>query len=229
MMLGREKMKPFDPSYVVELLPLLLKYLHVTISIAIVSMVLGLILALILAVIRIYRVKILFPLSKLFISYFRGTPLIVQLFLLYYGVPQIIPIFKDLTSYNAAVLGLSLNASAYMAEIIRAAISSVDKGQMEACLSVGMTPWQGMRRIIFPQAARVAVPSLGNTFVDLVKGSSLAFTMGVAEIMAKSQMSAAANYKFFESYLAVSLVYWAIIVFFNHLQKLIENRLNKAY
>jgi putative amino-acid transport system permease protein len=212
-----------------ELFPLLIKYVHITISIALLSMIIGLVLALILAVIRIYNVKILYPISKLYISFFRGTPLLVQLFLLYYGIPQVLPFFRELNAYSAAVIGLSLNGSAYMAEIIRASISSVDKGQMEASLSVGMTQWQGMRRIVFPQAARVAVPSLGNTFIDLVKGSSLAFIMGVAEILAKAQMSAAANYRFFESYLVVALIYWAIITFFNYLQKILEVRLGKAY
>lgn len=222
-------MKPFDLQYTMELFPLLIKYVHITISIALLSMIIGLVLALILAVIRIYNVKILYPISKLYISFFRGTPLLVQLFLLYYGIPQVLPFFRELNAYSAAVIGLSLNGSAYMAEIIRASISSVDKGQMEASLSVGMTQWQGMRRIVFPQAARVAVPSLGNTFIDLVKGSSLAFIMGVAEILAKAQMSAAANYRFFESYLVVALIYWAIITFFNYLQKILEVRLGKAY
>lgn len=222
-------MKPFDLQYTMELFPLLIKYVHITISIALLSMIVGLVLALILAVIRIYNVKILYPISRLYISFFRGTPLLVQLFLLYYGIPQVLPFFRELNAYSAAVIGLSLNGSAYMAEIIRASISSVDKGQMEASLSVGMTQWQGMRRIVFPQAARVAVPSLGNTFIDLVKGSSLAFIMGVAEILAKAQMSAAANYRFFESYLVVALIYWAIITFFNYLQKILEVRLGKAY
>ncbi len=222
-------MKPFDLQYTMELFPLLIKYVHITISIALLSMIIGLVLALILAVIRIYNVKILYPISRLYISFFRGTPLLVQLFLLYYGIPQVLPFFRELNAYSAAVIGLSLNGSAYMAEIIRASISSVDKGQMEASLSVGMTQWQGMRRIVFPQAARVAVPSLGNTFIDLVKGSSLAFIMGVAEILAKAQMSAAANYRFFESYLVVALIYWAIITFFNYLQKILEVRLGKAY
>jgi putative S-methylcysteine transport system permease protein len=222
-------MKPFDITYVFGIYPVLLKYVHVTITIALISMVIGLVLALMLAMIRIYKVKLLYPLSKVYISFFRGTPLITQLFLLYYGLPQIVPVFRSLTAYNAAILGLSLNASAYMAEIIRGAISSVDKGQMEASLSVGMTPWQGLRRIVLPQAARVAIPSLGNTFVDLVKGSSLAFIMGVPEIMAKSQMSAAANFRFFESYLAVALLYWAIIIIFNQLQRIIEKKLSKAY
>jgi putative S-methylcysteine transport system permease protein len=222
-------LKPFDLQYTMELFPLLIKYVHITISIAVLSMIIGLALALMLAVIRIYNVKILYPISKLYISFFRGTPLLVQLFLLYYGIPQVVPFFRELNAYSAAVIGLSLNGAAYMAEIIRASISSVDKGQMEASLSVGMTQWQGMRRIVFPQAARVAVPSLGNTFIDLVKGSSLAFIMGVAEILAKAQMSAAANYRFFESYLVVALIYWAIITFFNYLQKILEVRLGKAY
>jgi len=168
-------MKPFDISFMFNLFPLLLKYLHVTLSIAILSMIIGLLLSLIVELLRLYKVKVLYPLSKVYVSFFRGTPLLVQLFLLYYGIPQIFPAFRSLTAYNAAVIGLSLNGSAYMAEIIRAAVNSVDKGQLEACLSVGMTKWQGMIGIVFPQAVRVALPSLGNTFVDLIKGSSLAF------------------------------------------------------
>jgi putative amino-acid transport system permease protein len=222
-------MKPFDINFMLELFPLLLKYLHVTISIAVLSMIIGLLLALIVEIIRIYRVKVLYPLSKVYVSFFRGTPLLVQLFLLYYGIPQIFPAFRSLNAYNAAVIGLSLNGSAYMAEILRAAVNSVDKGQLEAALSVGMTKWQGMIRIVFPQGARVALPSLGNAFVDLIKGSSLAFVMGVSEILAKAQMSAAANYRFFESYLAVALLYWIVIIFFTHIQKMLELKLNKAY
>lgn len=222
-------MKPFEFKYMFEIFPLLFKYLHVTITMAVVSMIIGLLLSMILVFIRIYNLKVLYPLSKVYISFFRGTPLLVQLFLLYYGLPQVIPVLKNISAMNAAIMGLSLNASAYMAEIIRASISSVDKGQMEASLSVGMTTWQGMRRIILPQAARIAVPPLGNTFVDLLKGSSIAFILGVADIMAKAQMSASANYRFFESYMAVALVYWASTTFFNYLQKLLEKRLNKAY
>jgi putative amino-acid transport system permease protein len=149
--------------------------------------------------------------------------------LLYFGLPQVIPIFKNVTAYSAAIIGLSLNSAAYMSETIRASIVSVDKGQMEASLSVGMTHWQGMKRIVLPQAARVAIPSLANNFIDLIKGSSLAFTIGVAEIMAKSQMNASATYRFFESYLAVAIIYWITISFFSYLQKLLERKLSRAY
>lgn len=216
----------FDVTYMLQVFPSLAKYIYLTVSLAVISMIIGLGIALSLVAIGTYKVKVLNPLSKLYISFFRGTPLLVQLFLLYYGLPQIIPIFNNINAYSAAIIGLSMNGSAYMVEILRGAISSVDKGQMEAVLSVGMTHWQGMKRIVIPQAARVAIPSLGNTFVDLLKGSSLAFTLGVAEILAQAQMSAAATYKFFENYAAVALIYWGIIIFFNYIQRLLEKKMN---
>ena len=223
-------MKPdFDVNYMMQSFPVLAKYIYLTVSLAVISMIIGSIIALVLVAIGTYKIKILDPLSKIYISFFRGTPLLVQLFLLYYGLPQIIPAFKSLDAYTATVIGLSMNASAYMVETLRGAISSVDKGQMEAALSIGMSHWQGMKRVVLPQAARVAIPSLGNTFVDLLKSSSLAFTLGVAEILAQAQMSAAATYKFFENYLAVALIYWGIIIFFNYIQRILENKMGHAY
>ena len=219
----------FDAAYMMQVFPLLSKYIYLTVSMAVISMIIGLFIALLLTAIGTYKIKILSPLSKLYISFFRGTPLLVQLFLLYYGLPQIIPVFQNVNAYSAAIIGLSMNSSAYMVETLRGAISSIDKGQIEAALSIGMTHWQGMKKIVLPQAARVAIPSLGNTFVDLLKSSSLAFTLGVAEILAQAQMSAAATYKFFENYLAVALIYWGIIIFFNYLQKALEKKMNNAY
>lgn len=223
-------MKPdFDINYMMQTFPLLGKYAYLTISLAVISMIIGLIISLILVAISTYNVKILSPLSKIYISFFRGTPLLVQLFLLYYGLPQIFPVFKSMNAYTATIIGLSMNSSAYMVETLRGAISSIDKGQMEAALSIGMSHWQGMKRIVLPQAARVAIPSLGNTFVDLLKSSSLAFTLGVAEILAQAQMSAAASYKFFENYLAVALIYWLIVIFFSYIQRMLENKMSHAY
>ena len=219
----------FDVVFMMQEFPLLSKYIYLTVSMAVISMIIGLFIALLLTAIGTYKIKILSPLSKLYISFFRGTPLLVQLFLLYYGLPQIIPVFQNVNAYSAAIIGLSMNSSAYMVETLRGAISSIDKGQIEAALSIGMTHWQGMKKIVLPQAARVAIPSLGNTFVDLLKSSSLAFTLGVAEILAQAQMSAAATYKFFENYLAVALIYWGIIIFFNYLQKALEKKMNSAY
>lgn len=222
-------MTKFDLNYFLNLVPLMMKYVVVTFEMSILSLVIGLILAVMIALIVHMKVKILYPIIKVWVSFFRGTPLIAQLFFLYFGVVQIFPSLKGMGAFTAVVIGLSFNASAYMAETLRAAISSVDKGQMEASLSVGMTYMQAMWRIVLPQAARVAIPPLSNSFIDIIKGSSLAFTLGVTEIMAVAQSEGASSYRFLESFTAVILLYWIIISFFGHIQKILEKKMNEAY
>ncbi|CED70105.1 amino acid ABC transporter permease [Aliivibrio wodanis] len=219
----------FDFAYMIELLPILFKYLGTTLEMAIWGLFFALALALILANLRVFKVPVLDQLSQLYISFFRGTPLLVQLFLLYYGLPQVFPIFVGLDAFSAAVIGLTLHFAAYMAESIRAAIIGVDRSQMEASLSIGMTTPQAMRRIILPQATRVALPSLMNYFIDMIKSTSLAFTLGVSEIMAKAQMEASSSFKFFEAFLAVALIYWGVVVILTRVQTWAETKLNKAY
>lgn len=219
----------FNLNYMLELFPILFKYLGTTLQMALIGLVFALILAVILAVVRTFKVIGLDQLAMLFISFFRGTPLLVQLFLIYYGLPRIFPIFTELDAFSASVIGLTLHFAAYKAESIRAAIMSVDRSQMEAALSIGMTHGQAMRRIILPQAARIATPSLMNYFIDMIKSTSLAFTLGVTEIMAKTQMEASSSFYFFESYLAVALIYWAIVILFTQVQSRLEAHLNRAY
>ena len=219
----------FDFQYIIELMPILLKYLGVTMEMALWGFVFALILALGLALVRVFKITFIQHLVSLYISFFRGTPLLVQLFLLYYGFPQFMPIFVGMDAFTAAIIGLSLHFSAYMAESIRAAILGIDKSQMEACLSLGMTRLQAMKRVILPQASRVATPSLMNYFIDMIKSTSLAFTLGVVEIMAKAQMEASSSFKFFESFLAVAVVYWIVVIIFTRIQHLLEYKLNKAY
>ncbi|HIF9158093.1 amino acid ABC transporter permease [Photobacterium damselae] len=219
----------FDVSYMVSLLPILAKYLTTTLSMALWGMIFALFLALVIALIRIKRIWGLNSLSLLYISFFRGTPLLVQLFLFYYGLPQVIPAFVGLDGYSAAVIGLSLHFAAYMAETIRGAILGIDNSQYEASLAIGMSEQQAMRRIILPQAMRIALPSLMNYFIDMIKSTSLAFALGVPEIMAKAQMEASSSFRFFEAFLAVALIYWLIVIVFTRLQTLAETRLNKAY
>lgn len=219
----------FDLQYMLSLMPILFRYLGITLGMACWGLVFSLILAVVLALVRVYRLPLLDQLSQLYISFFRGTPLLVQLFLLYYGLPQIIPLFVGLDAFTAAVIGLSLHFAAYKAESIRAAIMGIDRSQREAGLSIGMTEMQAMRRIILPQATRVALPSLMNYFIDMIKSTSLAFTLGVAEIMAKAQMEASSSFKFFEAFLAVALIYWGMVLLFTQLQNWAEARLNRAY
>lgn len=222
-------MQSFDFDYMLALFPILVKYLGITLEMSLIGFAAALVLSVLLALVRVFKVKGLDAVVIVYISFFRGTPLLVQLFLLYYGLPQVFPIFVGMDAFTAAVIGLSLHFSAYMAESIRGAILGIDKHQMEASLSVGMTEIQAMRRIILPQAARVATPSLMNYFIDMIKSTSLAFTLGVAEIMAKAQMEASSSFKFFESFLAVALIYWLVVIFFTRIQTVMEVRLNKAY
>ncbi|MFM1652127.1 amino acid ABC transporter permease [Brevibacillus sp. B_LB10_24] len=219
----------FDGQYMLEVFPTLLKYLPLTLVMAVVSMVFAILIGLFMAVMTKNRIPVIYQLATVYISFFRGTPTLVQLFLIYYGLPQLFPSFSVLNALSAAIIGLSLKNSAYLAEIFRAALNSVDEGQLEACLSVGMTRIQAYRRIILPQATRNAIPATGNTFIGLLKETSLAFTLGVAELFAQGKMMASASLKFFETYLAVAIVYWFVTIVYSFLQQFVENKLSKPY
>lgn len=217
----------FDLDFFYQLIPTMIHYLPVTISISFYALIIGFILAVIIATAVEMELKGFSQLAKVYVSFFRGTPLVAQLFLLYFGSVQIFPILINMSAYTASVIGLALNASAYMSETIRGAISAVDKGQMEAALSIGMTPLQAMSKIILPQAARVAIPALSNNFIDIVKGSALAFTIGVTEIMATAQMEGASAYRFLEAFTAVVLIYWVLISSLSFGQKRLELYMNR--
>lgn len=219
----------FDVSHMLELFPRLLKFVHLTLGMAIAAMAIAIALGLVLAIITKNKVRLLYPVANIFISFFRGTPTLVQLFLFYFGLPQLFPAFSVLDAFTVTVLGLGVRNAAFLSEVFRSAITSVDPGQWEAGLSVGMTKWQTLWRIVLPQAVRIAVPPTGNFFIILVKETSLAFTLGVAEIFAQAKMSAAATYKFFESFLSVAILYWLITIAWTFVQSRIERRLEKPY
>ena len=222
-------MRGLDFEYMWGLLPVLLGYVPLTLFMAFVGMVCALVLASVLAVERVFRVPVLDVFVRLFISFFRGTPLLVQLFLFYYGLPQVLSFLGKIDGVTATIMGLTLHFSAYMAESIRAAILGVDRSQWEAAQAVGMTQGQMMRQIILPQASRVAAPTLVNYFIDMIKGTSLAFTLGVTELMGATQKEAAGSFLYFEAFLVVALIYWAMVELLSQGQKRLETYLNKAY
>ncbi|MDQ0049430.1 amino acid ABC transporter permease [Paenibacillus polymyxa] len=219
----------FDFEYMLSVFPNIIKYLPLTIIMAVSAMIMASILGLIVALIRNSRIPVLTQLAAVYISFFRAIPMLVQLFLFYFGLPQLIPAFNSMTALTAALIGLSLKEAAFLAEIFRAGLNSVDKGQLEAGLSVGMTKFQTYRRMILPQAARNALPGTGNTFITLIKETALAFTLGVAEMFAQAKMMAAESFKFFETYLAVGLLYWFIVIGVSSLQRVAEKRINRPY
>ena len=221
-------MRPLDTAYMWDLVPVIAGYVPLTLFMAIVAMVAALTLGSALAIVRVLRVPVLDRIVAVFISFFRGTPLLVQLFLFYFGLPQIVPAMTGIDGVTAAIIGLTLHFSAYMAESIRGAILGVDRSQWEAAQSIGMTQGQLLRRIILPQAARTAAPTLMNYFIDMIKSTSLAFTLGVTEMMGAAQKEAAGSFLYLEAFLVVALFYWVIVETLSAGQRRLESSLGKA-
>jgi cystine transport system permease protein len=208
-----------------ESLPSLLwAALMFTVPLTLLSFVLGLAVGLAAALARLFGPRPLAALVRFYVWIFRGTPLLVQLFLIFYGLPSA-GILLD--AFTAALIGFTLNIGAYTSEIIRAAIGSVAKGQWEAAYSIGMTWSQAMRRTILPQAGRVAVPPLSNTFISLVKDTSLAAAITVPEMFQAAQRIVATTYEPLILYIVAALLYLALSSVLSSLQARLEIRLNR--
>ena len=204
--------------------PIALGGLLGTIPLALASFALGLVIALVVALARISGIRLLSALARFYISIIRGTPLLVQLFVIFYGLPSVGVL---LDPWPSAVIAFSLNVGGYAAEVIRAAILSVPKGQWEAGFTVGMSRGTSLRRIILPQAARVSVPPLSNTFISLVKDTSLASLILVTELFKEAQKVAAFSGDFMLIYIEAALVYWLICLVLSFAQTRIEKRLDR--
>ncbi len=208
-----------------------------TIYIAVVSQTLGVVLGLVAALMRMSRLRPLQILSGLYVWVFRGTPVIVQIFFVYFGVNilfgvTLIPNSLNLGAFTlsgaafAGILALGFNEGAYMREIIRAGIDSVDKGQMEAARSLGMRQGLAMRRIVLPQAARVIVPPLGNEFNNMLKTTSLLFFIGVMELWGNAEIGYSQTFKPVEYFMAVAVWYLLLTTIWTLIQSWIERRLS---
>jgi len=207
-----------------EALPTLLRAAPITLGYALAAMLLGLPLALLVALARLSRVSALRGVSGVYVSFMRGTPLLVQIFMLYYGLPAF---GVSVSPLLGGVLALTLNAAAYLSETMRASILSVPRGQREAALSLGLTGGQTLRLVVLPQAARVALPSLGNTLIGLVKDTSLVSVITVVELLRSAQLVIARTFEPFGPYLAAALIYWAISSGLALVQRRLEARLSR--
>jgi cystine transport system permease protein len=204
--------------------PLLWAALVFTAPLTLLSFCLGLLLGLFTALVRLFGAPPFAAAMRFYVWIFRGTPLLVQLFLIFYGLPSIGIV---LDAFPAALIGFTLNIGAYSSEIIRAAIASVAKGQWEAAYSIGMNWQQAMRRTILPQAARVAVPPLSNTFISLVKDTSLAAAITVPEMFQAAQRIVAVTYEPLILYIEAALIYLLLSSVLSALQVRLEKRLNR--
>ena len=219
----------FKFSYFLEMIPKIFLKLNVTLTLTFISIFFALIIGTLLAVVIYYKVKVLDKLAYVYISIMRGTPIVAQLYFFYFGLAVYSVLVRDMTPISAVAFVLSVNVGAFMSESIRGALLSVEEGQKEAALSLGMTHFQVVYRIVLPQAIRVAIPPLFNDFINLIKSSSLAFMLGVPDIMGAARTEGSQSYRYFEVYGAVMLVYWVVISFFDFFRKIVEKRLKEAY
>jgi cystine transport system substrate-binding protein len=204
--------------------PMFVGLIKVTIPLTVLSFAIGLVLALFVALARISSYRTLSGLARAFISIIRGTPLLLQLFIVFYGLPQLGLKFSP---FLAGVIAFSLNVAGYAAEVVRSAILSVPKGQFEAAATVGLDYAQTLRRIILPQAARTAVPPLSNTLISLLKDTSLGSVVLLTELFRESQLAAAESNEFLALYAFAGLYYWVICVGLSAGQKRLETRLSR--
>jgi L-cystine transport system permease protein len=205
-------------------LPMFTKGIEVTVPLTLISFTLGLILALLTALARLSGFAPLVAIARFYVWIIRGTPLLVQLFIIFFGLYQI---GVTIPAFPSAVIGFTLSVGAYNSEVIRAAILSIPKGQWEAAESLGMTRWQAMRRVIIPQATRVAIPPLGNSFISLVKDTSLAAVITVTELFHEAQADTAVTYAPLVMYCEAAFIYLMFSTVLSALQTWVEKRLDR--
>ncbi|MCU9593327.1 amino acid ABC transporter permease [Caldibacillus thermolactis] len=215
-----------DFTQIVPWIPYLLGGIGATLKLVVVSILLGLLLGTLLALCKLTNQPILKGFANVYTSIFRGTPLILQLVIIYFGIPQITG--YDIGAYESAVLAFGLNSGAYVSEIIRAGILAVDKGQVEAAQALGIPYKQMMKDIILPQAIKNILPALINEFVTLTKESAIVSVIGYMDLMRRADFVSAKIYASFEPLLFVGLIYWSMVFILTSIGSWVERRLRQS-
>jgi len=206
--------------------PVMLRGAGYTLLLAVAAMLGGLVLGVPAALMRVSPLAPLRWLAAVYVSAFRGTPLLVQLFVVYYGLPSI---GVEFTPVTAGVLTLSLNAGAYLSESLRGAILAISQGQWRASLSLGLGYTRTLRHVVLPQALRVAVPSMSNTLISLIKDTSLVSVITMTELMLVTKELISVTFRPLPLYVGAAIIYWILSLFFEALQRRAERRFNRAY
>lgn len=212
-----------DFSIILKYLPFLLRGAGLTIELAVLGIAFGIVIGLTAAILKISHTPLKY-LAHVYIWLIRGTPLLVQLFLIYFGLPQL---GITLNAFTSSILGLGINSGAYIAEVFRGGIEAIPKGQTEASLSLGMGKFLTMRRIIFPQALRISIPSLGNQFIITLKDSSLCSVITMSELLQTSQRFASVTFGPLEFYTTAALLYLLMTTVISAVLRSLEWRLGK--
>ncbi|MBU0278914.1 MULTISPECIES: amino acid ABC transporter permease [unclassified Gemella] len=195
-----------------------------TLEVSFLALIVGLILGILICIAKIGNIKILKWLASIYIEIIRNTPILVQIMIIYFALPEI---NIKLSPFMSAIVALSINSAAYVSEIFRAGINAIDKGQMEAGRSLGLSYGQTMKLIILPQAFKNSLPALGNEFISLVKESSIVYFVGVADIMFAANAIKNATYQTFGPYLVAALIYFIITSILSQFVKALEKKLDK--
>lgn len=214
----------FDAELAIKSLPFVLEGLPMTVGITIIGMLIGLILGLFLAIARESKSLFLRWPTRVYISFMRGTPMLVFLFILYFGLPVI---GIEFTALTAAIIGFGLNSAAYIAEIDRAALNSVDEGQWEGAKALNIPYWTALRKVILPQAVRTAIPPTTNVMMDMLKATSLAAVITVPELFQKTQIVAGREFDAMTMYILVAFIYWPLCILIGMLQEHLEKRYSR--
>jgi cystine transport system permease protein len=209
-----------------EAAPVMLRGAGYTVIFALASMLGGLLIGFPVAVLRILPYRLLRWPAAVYVSLMRGTPLLVQMFVIYYGLPSV---GIEFTPVTAGILALSLNAGAFLSESLRGAIGAVSQGQWSASYSLGLGYWSTLRHVVLPQALRIAVPAMSNTLISLIKDTSLVSVITMTELMLSTKEVIATTFRPLPLYLAAALIYWALSLLFEALQRRAEQRLNRAH
>lgn len=212
-----------DFSSLNKLMPVLLSGSLETVKLTVTAIIVGCIIALIVAILKISSNKVFNCIGAFYTWIFRGTPLLLQLYLFYYGLPAV---GLEVTAMQAAILGLSLNSGAYVAEIIRSGILAIDKGQFEASKALGFTYFQTMKKVILPQAFRVIIPPMGNEFIALIKDTSLVSVITMEELLRKAQLFVSSSGDPVTPYVITGLIYLLMTTVFTFLFSRVEKKLS---
>lgn len=215
-----------DFAQVVPSIPYILAGIGVTLRIVITAALLGFSLGIVLALFKIARTKILNWLADGYTSVFRGTPLVLQLVIIYYGLPQVLGI--EINAYWASVLAFTFNSAAYISEVIRAGILAVDKGQREASLALGIPYRRMMKDIILPQAMKNILPALMNEFISLTKESAVVTVIGALDVMRRAYIVGGQLYRYLEPLILAGVIYYCMIILLTMLGKVVERRMRRS-
>ncbi len=226
-----------DITYIFSTIPEIVTKLPITLFIAFSATIIGFLLGILIALIRFFHIRILSQIATVFISFIRGTPMVIQLYLAYYGIPLMISRIVEasgnefdinaLPSTLFAIIAFALNTGAYMSESFRSSLIAVEPGQFEACKSLHYSTWDSLRTVILPQAFVIAIPTLTSSLLAMIKNTSLAFCITVVDIMAQARIVGSRSFRYFEIYIAVSLLYWPVCALLERILLTFEKKLSR--